>query len=354
MILNFINRKSILFAPILYPASILYLLITKIRNILYDRKILQSYKSTLDVLCVGNLTVGGNGKTPVVAALHKHYSELGRKVVIVSRGYKSSGKTGLIPEITDANLDTLIYSFGDEPVLHKYINNAAVYVDSDRVRAIKNLEKLNNFDLVILDDGFQHRRLTPSTSIILQDISTDRLLNEWNINNLLPYGDFRECIKDSLNRISKLVFVYRSALKVNLEEDRKNIAVKALGESKIGARFLNIYSDSFINLNNLQEVDKPTAAIAITAIAKPKIFFSNLQDLGIKLIDQIEYQDHHNFTVEDILKIDFENYPLITTFKDAIKLIKFVTNKDLLNSYPKLRSLRVIILKQRLDISEIV
>ena len=173
------NRRSLF----LYPLSILYRIVTDIRNILYDTGILHSEQFDIPVICVGNITVGGTGKTPhaeyLISLLRNDF-----KVALLSRGYKRRSKGFRIASQSSTSLE-----IGDEPLqIFNKFPDILVAVDSDRVNGIKTIMKEQPAtDLIILDDGFQHRSVKPGLSILLTDYS--RVLTR---DYLLPFGNLRE------------------------------------------------------------------------------------------------------------------------------------------------------------------
>ncbi|MCX5774109.1 MAG: tetraacyldisaccharide 4'-kinase, partial [Fusobacteria bacterium] len=141
--------------------SWLYAMITTVRNFLYDSKILNSEKvEGVEVICIGNITVGGTGKTPIVQYFAKKYINEGKKVAIVSRGYK--GKRSVDPLIVSnyENIIATVEESGDEPYLHAIaLPKIPVIVARKRIEGVKLAKKEFQVDVVILDDGFQHRQL---------------------------------------------------------------------------------------------------------------------------------------------------------------------------------------------------
>ena len=168
---------------LLFPFALLYGTVTGIRNFMYNTGILPSIKFRIPLICVGNITVGGTGKTPhteyLVEILKDRY-----RIAILSRGYmrKSRG-------FVSANSSSSLSDLGDEPYqVYRKFPDVKVTVDRDRVHGVRKLMKdPSMIEVIILDDGFQHRRLTPGFTILLTDYN--RLMIH---DHLLPYGDLRE------------------------------------------------------------------------------------------------------------------------------------------------------------------
>ena len=155
------KRRCIL----LYPLSLIYGLITEIRNFLFNTGIIKSHELSIPIICVGNITAGGTGKTPhteyIAGLLRKNF-----KVALLSRGYKRKTKGFLL-----AHKGSSVTDIGDEPlqVFRKY-PDLTIAVDGNRVRgARKIIQERPETNVILLDDGFQHRRLTPGLSILLSD-----------------------------------------------------------------------------------------------------------------------------------------------------------------------------------------
>jgi tetraacyldisaccharide 4'-kinase len=172
----------------LYPPALIYSLITAFRNYLYNSGLLDSTEFRVPVICVGNITVGGTGKTPhveyLVELLRKDY-----RIAVLSRGYRrrSSGF-----QIASPNSHTS--DIGDEPLqIALKFPDIVVAVDNNRVNGIKNLLDHNpDIDVVILDDGFQHRKIKPGISILLSDFN-----QPMHDDFILPYGNLRESIENT-------------------------------------------------------------------------------------------------------------------------------------------------------------
>ena len=172
----------------LQPFSWLYGIGVNVRNALFDRKILKQHSFNIPVICVGNLTVGGTGKTPHIEYLIRLLTP-DYKVAVLSRGYKRRSKGFLIVDV-----DSHANDVGDEPLqLKQKFPEIVMVVDKNRVRAIEKIlaiEKEERPDVILLDDGFQHRHVLPSLTILLVD--SNRPVYE---DRLLPAGYLREPLK---------------------------------------------------------------------------------------------------------------------------------------------------------------
>lgn len=316
------QRRSIF----LYPFSLLYGLATGFRNFLYNLEILKSEEFTIPVICVGNITVGGTGKTP-----HTEYLAglLGKdfKVAILSRGYKrkSRGFRFAEPGSTAADI-------GDEPLqIYRKFPEITVAVDGDRVRGVKRiLEERPETNVIILDDGFQHRRITPGYSILLSDF--ERLMIR---DHLLPYGNLRESLSN-MNR-ADIILITKSP--ENISPIQRRILVREIDKRPYQNLYftsltygepVNVFDGDHPETNILsQEGSDNRGIVLVTGIANPLQLYEYLEKKCSEII-HLPYGDHHSFTQNDIDKIteawsslkSSGNY-ILTTEKDAVRLREF-------------------------------
>ncbi len=316
-----IHFKSIL----LYPLSLLYGLITGIRNFLYDSGILHSEEFHFPVICVGNITVGGTGKTPhteyIAGLLRENF-----KVATLSRGYKRKTHDFRI-----ASSETPVSEIGDEPmqIFHNF-PDILVTVDKNRVHGVKKiLQEYPETEVIILDDGFQHRRITPGFSILLSDYY--RLFIR---DHMLPYGNLREN-KGNMRR-ADMILITKSP--ENISPIQRRLIVKEIGKSP----YQNLYFTTFrykapvhVFENNIEgtqpeftECDK-CSIVLITGIANPRPLIEYLQKTYGEII-HLSYPDHYNYNEKDLINFSsaFNNLRsvrkyLFTTEKDAIRLREF-------------------------------
>lgn len=274
---NFINY-------LLLPISWLFQLITYLRRTLYQNNILSRTHFSVPIIVVGNLTVGGNGKTPCVMALAALLKEKGWKPGIVSRGY--GGQARQYPLQVDYASDPK--QAGDEAVLLARVTACPMVVDPNRVRAVKTLLANNDCNIVLSDDGLQHYALTRDIEIIVTAGET-RFGNGY----CLPAGPLREPI----TRLSDVDFVTRIDLKPqalrNLYNPEKRMSLENLPTNKIHA---------------------------VAGIGNPQRFFQLLKEYGFALQQHI-FPDHHPFVSEDLQAVS--GATVIMTAKDAIKCESF-------------------------------
>lgn len=293
---------------ILFPFSLLYALIVYIRNWCYDTSIFKSKSFKIPIICIGNLSVGGTGKTPmaayILAALRANY-----KVALLSRGYKRKSKGFLL-----ANSNTTVEDLGDEPyTLHTNFPDVPVAVSANRVEGIQKLTGLHpDLEAIVLDDAFQHRKVTPKMAILLTAYN-DLYCDDW----YLPTGNLR----DHKNQAKRANVVVVTKCPENLsEEEQQNIAKKLKLTEHQHLFFTTIaYHDAVTNtkeaipLNNL-----PNNVTLVTGIANPKPLVDFLKDQKL-IFEHLQYPDHHFFTTKELETLKTKEF-IVTTEKDFVRL----------------------------------
>ena len=303
-------RSMNLIRKIVFPFAILYGLVTSLRNFLYDAGILKSYSFNLPVIVVGNLSVGGTGKTPQIEYLIRLLSDK-YKVAALSRGYKRK-TTGFI--LADANVNAEI--IGDEPFqYYTKFPNIQVAVDADRKNGIEQL--LSNSrqpEVVLLDDAYQHRKVKAGFYILLT--SYNELYSD---DFQLPTGNLRE--NRSGAKRANVIVVTKCPSDLS-EQEQEVIKIKLSILPNQTLFFSTIEFDEYVYSENgklkvseLQNVDQ----LLLAGIAKPQSFFAHLQSNNKECL---AYSDHHQFTKKDLLEIKnkAQNKIVITTEKDFVRL----------------------------------
>jgi len=309
---------------LLYPLSLIFGLITGFRNFLYNTGILKGIEFQIPVICVGNITVGGTGKTPhceyLISILKEKF-----KVALLSRGYKRKTSGFVIAAPGSSSED-----IGDEPLqIYLKYPGVLVAVDSNRVRGIKNiLAKQPDTEIIILDDAFQHRRIVPGLSILLTDHS--RLMIK---DFLLPYGELRESVRNRYR--ADIILVTKCP--VDMTPIQRRIIVKEMKKAPYQNLFFTTYIygapvpvyNNFLTGENLipDENDFPeTDVLLVTGIANPQPLYDYL-DKQFRKILSLRFKDHHRFNENDLYKIidSFRKLPsekkiILTTEKDAVRL----------------------------------
>ena len=279
---------------ILKPFSWIYQLILMLRTQLYKRGIFRVHHLPVPVIIVGNLTVGGTGKTPLVISLVDFFKEQGFTPGVISRGYR--GKVKSIPQLVreDSNAEEV----GDEAKLIFMRTHCPVMVSKNRVLAAKALLKNTSCDIIISDDGLQHTALGRDVEIIVID-GERRFGNE----KCLPEGPLRE----SLERLKNVDMVVCNGEQSNENEFPMQIEVESVYNLKDPYKEVELLS-----------LTQPV--FAVSGIGNPERFFKTLSEYQLD-IEAIIFPDHHHFVPNDLV---FENNnPIIMTEKDAVKCKSF-------------------------------
>lgn len=318
MICFVISPMMKLLRNLLYPFSLLYGLITSVRNYLYENGIFESNQFDTPTIIVGNLSVGGTGKTPqieyLIRLLKDHY-----KVAVLSRGYKRKSK-GFI--VADKTVTAEI--IGDEPFqYYKKFENIIVSVDADRSNAIEQLEHLKHPpEIILLDDAYQHRKVKAGFNILLTSYS-----NLYTNDFLLPTGNLRER-KSGAKRAHIIVVTKCPA---NLSEKEQVKIIRKLRPSIYQNVFFTTidYANALKGVNSIEFNEiKNKEIILITGIANPKPLTAYLMVNGLKF-KHLKFNDHHQFSnkeIAEIKKLQSNNTILLTTEKDYVRIFDKLEN----------------------------
>jgi tetraacyldisaccharide 4'-kinase len=303
-----------IFRKILYPFSWIYDFVTLIRNYLYDKNLIESTSFKTATIVVGNLNIGGTGKTPqieyLIDLLRSQY-----KLAVLSRGYKRKSKGFLI-----AKEGCDVQMIGDEPFqLYKKFPEIRVVVSEDRAVGIRQLEKLKDPpNVILLDDAFQHRRVKGTYNILLtahSDLYVEDVV--------LPAGNLRE--RSSGAKRAQLIIVTKCPQNLS-EQERKLIVKKLELQGRQSVFFTSIKFD--VNLLGSEKMTLEKLAnqkiLLVTGIANPDPLVTFLKGKGLQ-IEHLKYSDHYNFKESDILKIKARREALdasiLTTEKDYVRLM---------------------------------
>jgi tetraacyldisaccharide 4'-kinase len=300
------NAKGLFFS-ILKICSIFYGIGCNIKNFLYDKGIIKPKKVNAFVISVGNFTTGGVGKTPVVAELARYFVDKGERVAIVSRGYGGKLDNKNVNVISDGiNLYHKADMAGDEPYwLAVNLNMCAVLTCSNRYKACQYAIKELGVTKIILDDGFQHRKLYRDLDIVLAD--SEKLFGN---ENLLPAGPLRE--KPDFDRVDKFLIISKNTDHSKAEKLARIFEKKQGVETFVG----KVEPDYVYNIISGEHLEKGSEITALSAIGQPEQFYKFLEN-DYKIKEKITFDDHHQYVLSDIENIEGD---IITTEKDAVKL----------------------------------
>lgn len=304
---------------ILFPFAILYGFITSIRNFLFDRGILKSYSFDLPVIAVGNLSVGGTGKTPQIEYLIRLLSDK-YKVATLSRGYKRQSEGFVLAGPASDALE-----LGDEPFqFYQKFNNIQVAVDANRKNGIEQLLSLSNSpEIILLDDAFQHRKVKAGFYIMLTSYG-DLYCDDY----ILPTGNLRE----SRSGVQRANIVIVTKCPSTLSLDDQNAIKKQLNLSSNQSLFFSfidyddvVYSEEkTIKVTEVKSMDK----VLLAGIAKPESFFAHLKQGNDECLT---FPDHHHFSESELLEIKKKaaGKIIITTEKDYVRLKGSILSEQL-------------------------
>jgi tetraacyldisaccharide 4'-kinase len=281
---------------LLTPLSLLFRVLVRARRAAYRRGLLRSQRIDVPVIVVGNITVGGTGKTPLVAWLADYLGEQGFKPGIIARGY--GGRAASWPQQVRADSDPAVV--GDEAVLLAGLTGCPLAVGPDRVAAARALIKYNDCDLVISDDGLQHYALQRDIEIVVIDG-----VRRFGVGFMLPAGPLRE-------PVSRL-------------READLLVVNGIGGA--GEHPMKLKSGDAHNLRadgvtkKLSEF-RDSRVHAVAGIGNPERFFQSLRQV-IRRVEEHAFPDHHRFRAND-LRFD-DDAPVLMTAKDAVKCRRFAS-----------------------------
>jgi len=316
-------------------ASFIFAAVVSLRRFLYKTGIKRRHPVGVQVISIGNITAGGTGKTPVTELLSRTLAAEGRKVAVLSRGYRRKEAPLFKRLFTDAIMPPLVVSdgrrvlldsatAGDEPyMLASNLPGVAVIVDRDRVKAAKYALKRFGCDTIVLDDGFQYQRLKHTTDILLVDST-----NPFGNGNMLPRGILREPAR----RLKLADVIFLTKCRGNEDEVEKEVRKYNRTADIVKCRHAPV---SLKDVWSREEFDlswlKGKTLCTLSGIASPKGFENSLRRLGAKVVWCDRYADHHRYDPSEILyalnrTADMGADALVTTEKDAVRFPRFETS----------------------------
>ncbi|NQT95441.1 MAG: tetraacyldisaccharide 4'-kinase [Candidatus Omnitrophica bacterium] len=302
--------------------SLLYLAGIRLRGIFFKTGLLKSYRLKASVISIGNITWGGTGKTPLVEAICRYFSEHGRRVSLLTRGYGED----------------------ENRVLSENMDKVSVLAGGDRVKNALKKETESDVGLFVLDDGFQHAKIKRDL-----DIVTINATDPFGTGFVIPGGILREPIS-SLKRADIAVITKTNLVTKEEADIVKNKVLKVNPDMDI---FESIHQPILLYSNKSQEQPlgyiKGKNICAVSALGDNGSFIKTLKNLGAHIGSEISYMDHHKYTAADLSAI-FDSCAknqidtLVTTEKDWVKLKKLIAG-------PSADNIEILILKIKLRIS---
>lgn len=298
--------------------SLLYHFLVYSRLVLYKTGVLKSYALPCRVISVGNITLGGTGKTPTTIYLARLFKEHGMKTAVLSRGYKGrcSEKVAVVSDGERILLNAL--DAGDEPsLLSKALPGVPIIIGRDRVLTGRYVTERFSSEIAILDDGFQHVKLKRDADILLIDLGYG-----FGNGHLLPRGMLREPLSH-MNRAHIFLLTKRTDTPIDQTVEKKITAINP--EAKIFYAHYEIRCLKTLHEKKEIRLDdaKGKKALALSAIANPHYFSYLLNQLDISVVEEWTLPDHHRYTDNDarnlrqyLNRVDF----IITTSKDSMKM----------------------------------
>lgn len=288
----------------LYPISLIINLIALIRNGLYDYNFLHKEISKKRVISVGNIQIGGAGKTPFVISLIKLLQDNQIKPLVITRGYKRLTSRQII--FDDINKYT-VEEVGDEPYHIKMLfQDVPIIIDQNKKEAVRVANTFKNIDCIILDDGYQSRYIQRDLDIVL--------INTWkNIHSfkLAPLGLLRE----KINSLKRADIIYTTKGDSSFKKHSKYKTYRL----DIDYHLTEFKKNEVVNVKNIRSY-KSKKIIAFSGIANSNHFQETLNKMQIKYDKIIHLKNHYNYKLDNNLIIDNENIIYITTYKDFFKL----------------------------------
>jgi len=292
----------------LFPVSLVYALVVYLRNFLFDVGVFKGKSFETPTICVGNLSVGGTGKTPMIEFLIRLLSPE-KSVAVLSRGYgrKSAG-------FQMATAASSVELLGDEPFqIYSKFPTISVAVDADRKNGIAILEATILPDVILLDDAFQHRKVSPTFAILLTAYD-DLYVDDW----YLPTGNLRDGKKEA-KRADLIIVTKCPELISEAKQQQITQKLAPLKHQKVLFSYLK-YATTILNEQRSLSLEalKNKKITLVTGIANPEPLVTFLTQYGIEVL-HLRYRDHHFFSKEEIALFNTKDF-IVTTEKDYVRL----------------------------------
>jgi tetraacyldisaccharide 4'-kinase len=313
---------------ILYPFTPIYLLVINIRNWFFDNNVFKTKSVNAKVISVGNISVGGSGKTPLVIALTGILKQAGKNVGVLSRGYGRSTRGYLL--VSDGkNILAPVNDCGDEIYITAMECKVPAAVSEDRVKGSENFISETGVDVIVLDDAYQHRWIKRDLNLLIfeQRFLTE---NDFFKQQLLPAGMMREPLS-SVKR-ADAVIINR---KFTSEDEIPDKYLRYLKDKKIftahykAIEFGDVKHDTRYGLEEF----KGQKSLVVSGVANPFSFINILKQTSVDTSNQMIFRDHKNYSNKEVQEIrkkfySTNSHSVVTTEKDAVKLTKFAKEFD--------------------------
>lgn len=313
---------------ILFPLIPVYKAVISLRNYLFDKGIFKSEKVNSKIVSVGNLTVGGSGKTPTTIYVLNLLKETRKNIAVLSRGYGRKSKGFRL--VSDGNnILTSVEECGDEIYQTAKETKIIAAVSEDRVKGAKKLIQNYSVDIIVLDDAFQHRWIYRDIDILVVEqrfLHASRSLRQ----KLLPTGNLREPFSE-ISRADAVIinrkFTEKKDLPFVLKHYFEGKKIFHANYNVIG--FIDVKTNEFYK----KEEFAGQKSLVVSGIANPFSFLNALRQSNVNTENKIIFRDHKNYRMKEIQKIrkDFytsNSHSVITTEKDAVKLVQFTKHFD--------------------------
>jgi tetraacyldisaccharide 4'-kinase len=291
---------------LLLPLTWLFRLLAALRRGAYRSNVLDSFRASVPVVVIGNISVGGTGKTPLVVALVSHLQREGYTPGVISRGYGSSATA--YPYTVKKDDDTA--TAGDEPLLIARRTQCPVVIDANRSRAAQHLLEEHGCDVIVTDDGLQHYALQRDIECVVVDGQRG-----FGNGQCLPTGPLRE----PLSRLNTVDFIISNGAKAELKSTAAPDFVMQLSVGDL----VHLRDAERKSVEQWQKISTVKRVHAIAGIGNPARFFDSLRALGFDVIEHA-FADHYDYQVDDINFDD--DLPVIMTEKDAVKIQPFASD----------------------------
>lgn len=315
--------------PFLFPLGCLYGLAMTVRSGLYERNIFKRANLPCRVISLGNLTLGGSGKTPATIWLSRYIRDRGKRVCVVSRGYKAQNNQTVVIVSDGKKILSDPVSAGDEPfMMAQALDGIPVLTGRKRFEAGTRAVEAFHPEFIVLDDGYQHLALNRDLNIVLL-----RTAGPFGNGYVFPAGILREPVS-ALKRADAFVFTYAQEESASIMEGQIEFLRRLFPDKPVfmshcrPASFFYCGDQSQRGLTEL----KGRKALAFCGIANPESFRGILAGLGQELVDFRAYRDHHTYHERDILDLKERALSrgaeiMITTEKDAVKINAYARQK---------------------------